>query len=457
MFGQAMTLGLVLGLLSTPLPAQAAVSEAEAKRLETDLTPYGAERAGNAAGTIPGWEGGLTAPPPGIGYEPGGHHPDPFAADAPLFSITPANMAQYDAQLTNGHKALLTAYPGSFSMNVYPTRRSCAYPPHVYQAVARNARSARMVNDGNGITGATMAVPFPIPQSAREILWNHELNYRGFRVQRMSANIAPARGGDFTAEIGQESQFFSWSDPAIASTEELNNIIYYFLRESRSPSAIAGNLFLGQMTLDQVVEDRHTWGYKPGERKVKRLSGLKYDAPANGANGIRTIDGIQIFSGGGDLYEWESFGKTERIIPYNTYRYASPDLEYKDIIRKGHLNTDVVRYELHRVWEIEGKLKPGKSHSVAQRRRFYQDEDTWIIVSTALYGDGDKLSRAQEAFVSNYYEQPICISGSDVVYDVPGGVFHVMGMRNQEPQVNFNADIDRDFFTAESMRRLGIR
>ena len=448
---------LALGLLMTSMPATAAVSEAEAKRLETDLTPVGAERAGNAAGTIPAWDGGLTAPPPGIGYEPGKHHPDPFAADKPLFTITPANMAQYDAQLTLGHKALFAAYPDTYSMNVYPTRRSCAYPPQVYQAIAHNAVSAQMINDGNSITGATMAPPFPITSSAREILWNQELNYRGFKVQRMSANIGPSKSGDFTPEIGLESQFFNWSDPAITSTEGMKNSLYYFLRESRSPAAIAGAMFLGHMTLDQVAEDRHTWGYKPGERKVKRLSGLKFDAPSNGSNGVRTVDAIQIFSGGGDLYDWEQFGKSEKIIPYNTYRLASPDLQYKDIIRKGHLNTDVIRYELHRVWEIEGKLKPGKSHSIAHRRRFYQDEDTWIIASTALYGAEDRLGRAQEAFISNYYEQPLCISGSDVIYDVPGGVYHVMGMRNQEPEVNFNADIDRDLFTAESMRRQGIR
>lgn len=453
LFRSVITAGLIWGISA----AYAEVSPQEAKRLEGDLTPYGAERAGNAAGTIPAWEGGLTAPPPGIGYEPGKHHPDPFAADTPLYTISAANMAQYDTQLTEGHKALLTAYPDTYRMNVYPTRRACAFPPHVYQAIARNAVSARMINDGNSITGATMAAPFPIPQSAREILWNHELNYRGFKTLRGSANAAPSKGGDFSANIGIEMFIYNWSDPSITSTEALGNKVYFFRRETRSPSALAGNLFMAHYTLDQVAEDRHTWGYRPGERKVKRLTGLKYDTPSNDANGIRAIDMLQIFSGGADRYEWTGQGKSERIIPYNTYRLASPEYAYGDILKKGHLNTDLIRYELHRVWEIEGKLKPGQQHSLAQRRKFYLDEDTWIIAAAALYGPDDSLVRAQEGFIFNYYEQPICIAGTDVVYDVAGGVFHIMGMRNQEKEINFNADHDMKEFTTQAMRRQGIR
>ena len=39
--------------------AMAAVSPEEAARLGKDLTPIGAERAGNKDGTIPAWDGGL--------------------------------------------------------------------------------------------------------------------------------------------------------------------------------------------------------------------------------------------------------------------------------------------------------------------------------------------------------------------------------------------------------------
>ncbi|MEM6938341.1 MAG: DUF1329 domain-containing protein, partial [Pseudomonadota bacterium] len=59
-------------------------------RLDGDLTPMGSERAGNADGTIPAWEGGITEPP--AGYSPGDHHPDPFPGDEVMFAITGANV-----------------------------------------------------------------------------------------------------------------------------------------------------------------------------------------------------------------------------------------------------------------------------------------------------------------------------------------------------------------------------
>ncbi len=442
------------GLVSS---AMAEVSEHEAARLGMELTPYGAEKAGNAAGTIPAWEGGITAPPPGVGYKPGEHHPDPFAADKVLYTVTPANLTQYDAIVTDGHKGMFAAYPDTYKMNVYPARRSCAYPQNVYDAVKRNAVNAKMTNDGNGITGATMGPPFPVPLSAREIIWNHELNFRGFKTTRGAAGGAPTKGGDFTLETSLDHNMYLYSDPALASTEALENKVYYLIRNTVSPPSLAGTVFMLHYTLDQVVEDRHTWNYKPGERKVKRVTGLKYDTPTTGSDGIRTVDNFQLFSGGADRYDWELIGKQEMLIPYNTYKLASPENQYKDILNNGHLNQDLIRYELHRTWVVEGKLKAGKEHRLVKRRMFYFDEDTWILVSTALYGHDDKLVRAQEGYVFNYYEAPTCLAATDVVYDVTGGVYHILGLRNQERELTFVDDIDRDTFTTENMRRIGMR
>ena len=66
--------------------AQAAVSADKAAQLGGKLTPVGAEKAGNATSTIPAWEGGITRAP--AGYKAGQFHPNPFADDKPLFTIT---------------------------------------------------------------------------------------------------------------------------------------------------------------------------------------------------------------------------------------------------------------------------------------------------------------------------------------------------------------------------------
>ena len=77
---------MVVGMICVAMPVQAGVTAEEAARLKNDLTPLGAERAGNTEGTIPAWEGGLTGIPPGISYDPnkGLPLPDPFAAEPDL-------------------------------------------------------------------------------------------------------------------------------------------------------------------------------------------------------------------------------------------------------------------------------------------------------------------------------------------------------------------------------------
>src|SRR5690606_26066164 len=145
-------------------------------RLGRDLTPIGAEAAGNADGTIPPWEGGITTPP--AGYQPGQHHPDPFADDRPRFTVTASNLAEHRDQLTAGQIALLEAYP-TYKMVVYPTRRSASFPTRIYQATREIAPQAQLVNDGSGVAGAIRGIPFPVPTNGLEVIWNHLLRYRG--------------------------------------------------------------------------------------------------------------------------------------------------------------------------------------------------------------------------------------------------------------------------------------
>ena len=95
---------LLLVLLPITSSVAAAADAADYARLGKDLTPIGAESAGNADGTIPAWEGGLTQPP--AGWTPEKSYVDPFPGDKPLFTITGANVAQYEAKLTAGQVAL---------------------------------------------------------------------------------------------------------------------------------------------------------------------------------------------------------------------------------------------------------------------------------------------------------------------------------------------------------------
>lgn len=164
--------------LSLGLGQASAATPQEAAQLKTNLTPMGAERAGNAAGTIPAWTGGDTTPVPG--RRAGEIEPDPFASEKPLFAITAQNVEKYADKLPEGAKALFKRNP-DYRMDIYPTHRSAAFPASVYENVFRNATRAHAAPEGiaYGVDGAAGGIPFPIPKNGTEVVWNHLLAYWG--------------------------------------------------------------------------------------------------------------------------------------------------------------------------------------------------------------------------------------------------------------------------------------
>lgn len=164
--------------------AIAAVTAEEAKQLGTTLTAFGAEKAASADGAIPEYAGGLTKPP--ADFVPNsGKWPDPFKDEKPLLSVNAANMAQYADQLTPGVQALLQRFP-DYRLDVYPTHRTMHYPQWVLDNTAKNATSAKLVGkiEGDGVEGAFGGIPFPIPKSGYEVMWNAQLP---FRIESMPA------------------------------------------------------------------------------------------------------------------------------------------------------------------------------------------------------------------------------------------------------------------------------
>src|SRR6266436_1881144 len=182
------------GLWGTVHSGQAAVSSEEAAKLKTVLTPLGAERGGNKEGTIPTWDGGYTKVP--AGYQSGTAPPDPFADEKPLYSISTKNMAQYSDRLSEGVKALLSKYPDSFRLDVYPTHRTAAAPQWVYDNTLRNATTAKTIKDGYGFEGASGGIPFPIPKDGLEAIWNVEFLWKGVSYYYPAKSYAVTTAGE---------------------------------------------------------------------------------------------------------------------------------------------------------------------------------------------------------------------------------------------------------------------
>ena len=439
-------------LLAGSLQALAAVSTEQAARLGADLTPMGAEVAANADGSIPAWDGGITSPP--AGYSPGMHHPDPFSGDSVKFTISGANADQYREVLTPGHLALLAAYP-TYRMPVYPTHRSASNPQAIYDATKANATSATLESDGNTVQNAIGGIPFPIPQNGQEAIWNHILRYRGIAALRLTTQAAPTRGGSYTLVKFREEFLFNYFMSGMTAAA-LDNVAFYFKQEVTEPARLAGSILIVHETIDQVREPRRAWVYNVGQRRVRRAPNVAYDNPGTAADGMRTSDQLDMFNGAINRYTWELKGKQEMIMPYNSYRLHSNSLKYSDILKPLHINQDLTRYELHRVWVVEANLKPGTSH-IYPRRVFYIDEDSWQILSVDQYDARGQLWRISEAHCINYYDQLTFWSTVEVHTDLLAGRYVALGMDNEEKMYDFSIKRTPQDFTPASLRMEGIR
>ena len=451
-FAVAASLSAVIALTSVPAISLAQSGAEEMARLGKELTPMGAIKAGNADGTIPPWEGGITTPPPG--YKQGDHHPDPYASDKTLFTIDKNNMADYADKLSAGHKAMLNTYD-SFYLNVYPTHRSASAPQRIYDATIKNAASARLTESGNGVTGAVNSVPFPIPASGLEAIWNHVLRWRGVTTARHFSQAAPNRNGDYTLVKFYDEFNMQYAKEGMTE-EKLNNVILQFKQAVLAPPRLAGGILLVHETLDQFKEPRKAWLYNPGQRRVRRAPNVAFDNPGTASDGMRTTDQYDMFTGSPERYNWELVGRQEIYVPYNSYKLHSDSLKYADILNPLHINPQHLRYELHRVWVVDATLKDDTRH-IYKRRTFYIDEDSWQILLVDQYDNRDQLWRVSEGHVINYYEMPLLWTTLEVHTDLQAGRYIAFGLDNEDKMYEFGFERTAADYTPAALRRDGRR
>jgi len=436
--------------------AWAKVSDAEAARLGADLTPIGAEKAGNG-GDIPAWDGGLTKPPAGFD---GIDYISPFAGETAKFTIDASNMAQYADKLSEGQKALLTKY-STYNMPVYPTHRSAAYPAELYDVIKKNATNTELVGGGNGLTNFIKSVPFPVidqndPDAGLKVIWNHIVRYRGGSVMRTINQATPQVNGAYTL-VKFQDEFTFRSNLKGVDLSQPSNILFYFKQQVLAPARLAGNVLLVHETLDQVKEPRLAWLYNAGQRRVRRAPQVSYDGPGTASDGLRTSDNFDMYNGAPDRYDWKLVGKQELYIPYNSYKLNSKALKYDEIIRPGHLNPEHTRYELHRVWKVEATIKEGQRH-IYGKRTFYIDEDSWQATIIDHYDGRGELWRVGEAHSLQFYDAVIPWYAAEVFYDLLAGRYLVLGLDNEEGKsYEFGFERSEKDYTPAALRRSGRR
>ncbi|MFI8741953.1 DUF1329 domain-containing protein [Stutzerimonas zhaodongensis] len=436
----------ILLLAACASQAHAKVDEIQAVRLGQDLTPLGAERAGNAAGTIPAWTGGVQPP---AGYEAGMHHPDPFAADPMLYRVDQSNVAQYAALLPEGLRALVERHP-DFHMRVFPTRRSASNPQRIYDATRLNAVNAELIANGNGIKGASAGIPFSIPQDGMEVIWNHVLHYKGDQTHFVNNQAVVINGNP--SYIKRDRQIYYVYNREGMSQADLDNTSLYYKYRVTAPAKLSGTALVVQDPLDQVLAVRKAWRYSPADRRVRRLPSLAYDSLQPDTSGLATADVVDSFNGAPDRYEWQLVAKREMLVPYNSYAVHQKGIPYDKIVGPRTLNPDLLRYELHRVWVVDATLRKGFSHPY-DKRRFYVDEDSWSILAVDLFDEKGELIGLQESHPISYYDVPMFNSTVETLYHLKDDNYFVDGLDNNEPMYDFSARLGPRDFSPAALRR----
>lgn len=443
--------GLGLSLLATSVIA--AVPAAEADKLGKSLTPMGAEMAGNADGSIPSWK---PLPKNAGSVDSRGFLSNPYASEQPLFTITAQNVDKYKDKLAPGQYAMFKRYPDTFKMPVYTSHRGATVPDDVFAAIKRNATNTNLVSGGNGLENFETAVPFPIPKSGVEVIWNHITRYRGGSVTRLVTQATPQANGSYSLVYFQD-QFVFRDKMKDYDPKNPGNILFYFKQKVTAPARLAGGVLLVHETLDQVKEPRLAWVYNAGQRRVRRAPQVSYDGPGTAADGLRTSDNLDMYNGAPDRYDWKLEGKKEMYIASDAYKLDDPKLKYADIIKPGHINQDLARYELRRVWHVVATLKEGQRHIYA-KRDFYIDEDTWQAAVIDHYDGRGQLWRVAEAHAENYYDKQVPWYALETLYDLQSGRYLALGMKNEEKQAyDFGFTATTSDFTPAALRQDGIR
>src|SRR5262249_45619516 len=245
--------------------------------------------------------------------------------------------------------------------------------------------------------------------------------------------------------VGAAEAFWAWPiyDPkksGVVSADDsywVNKLLFV------EPARRNGEALLVVNAANPIKQPRKAWQYLPGQRRVRVAPALAPDSPS-------------LLNGAIDSFEWKLLGKKEMYVPYSNYRLTYHGT-IADITTPNHVNPDLVRWELHRVWVVEGTLKPGKRHSYS-KRVFYFDEDSWAALASDQYSLRATLYRSSFAFQSQSYDVRAPFGDTLAIYDFEMGVYNITGLFGPHNGLRYMTELPRETtWTAEALAASGVR
>ncbi len=400
--------------------------------LTTSLTPLGAERAGNADGSIPAWTGGLTAP-----ALPAAHPVDVqlFTHEKPVLTIDTGNMGAHLNQLTPGTQALLQT---GLRLNIYPAHRTAAAPQYVYDNTAQNLGFATLDPRGGqfGFNGAYGGAPFPIIDTANplnggaQLIWNHLTAWNGYlRFSKFTPSFVVTNAGLTLSAAASAHSLHPYYNPngsLITYTGYYSQSRSYYGSVTAMPAEGLAQTLVWHSNNVTLWPDI-VWTEQAGQGRVRKAPYLAYGTPNPDTNGSANMDEASCFNGNPVQYDWHYIGKQEMYVPYNCN--AMHFSTAQDLLLPQALNADIVRWEKHRVWIVEATLRPGVINQLA-RRRLYLDEDTWQALLGEAYDTSGAMVKHHTLYNRCIPSMPGTVTQGWAAHDLRSGEYVYSGSVN---------------------------
>ena len=374
---------------------------------------------------------------------------NPFIDDEIQLEINISNYKNYLAYLTEGQIAMFQAYPETFVMHIYPSRRSCAVPNEVYDL--SKSGNANMIADGEGVDGVVGSIPFPDASEPLHHVWNHILRYRGVDIVGGAPYYVVNPDGSMTQGAGEAIAKNCWN-PFVKESycEGLQGML---MQKVTHPPRLADASLLVIESLNALDSPRKAWVYDPGTRRVRRAPNIAYDYLGSATQGLSTADSFDGFNGAKDRYNWTNVGTELKFMPYNVYDFYNADR--KDVLTNFHVNQKYMRYELVKVNIVRADIKSDKRH-IYPHRVMYFDADSYGMISEEVYDGKKEIMNYRELPLMNFYDEPACLAVHSATYNFATRRYLLNNVRSSEiDKIIWRADKPHDIqlFTPNGLKR----
>jgi hypothetical protein len=286
-----------------------------------------------------------------------------------------------------------------------------------------------------------------------EAIWNVKKPWAGNdletddcrRVVSPSGKIRKSRWTTKILAFDETRLYDKWPNPEGVTMKILSYYTYPADREGEAALSVG------------YVNDRKeldVWQYIPTLNRVRRAPTLVGGTQLDGES---TVDEMGFdFRDHAYKWNWKLLGKKEMYVPENNYEMWGINIPDNEECQAGGVNPARLRYELHRVWVVEGDLKKGENHPYSKRVSYY-DEDYWQPVVADRYDKRGNLWRMAEYYQCyNYCTKQRYVIGY-IYYNLESGRYEVFGgCRDKNTKTNAtDIGLKPKLFTIQALRRMG--